>query len=173
MAKASLKLVNSTAATMLIFRYKPDGLEGEPICSTDGLAMGHSRHVYLIILPFFSGVYMDNKPWYAAGCKGIGRSRKINKDAFLDGSAVGMWCVANGLIGHAKGELASRMIVDYLTRLNCAELFPLSPAQIDQCLHVVNAQLVALAARELPGEIMGSTAAVLILGHAQAHFLWA
>lgn len=116
---------------------------------------------------------MGNKPWYAAGNTDIGRRRKINEDAFLDASAVGMWCVADGLGGHAKGELASRMIVDYLARLNRAELFPLSPAQIDQCLHVVNAQLVALAARQFPGKIIASTVAVLILGHAQAHCLWA
>jgi serine/threonine protein phosphatase PrpC len=116
---------------------------------------------------------MGNKSWWAAGGSDIGRRRKVNEDAFLDGSKVGMWCVADGLGGHANGELASRMIVDYLARLNRAELFPLAPAQIDQCMHVVNAQLIALAASHPTGKTMSSTAAVLILGHAQVHCLWA
>ncbi|MFM9886493.1 MAG: PP2C family protein-serine/threonine phosphatase, partial [Burkholderiales bacterium] len=44
--------------------------------------------------------------WTSSSCSHRGRVRKINEDACLDQSERGMWAVADGMGGHACGELA-------------------------------------------------------------------
>ena len=42
----------------------------------------------------------------------IGRRRKVNEDCYLCDDALGLWIVADGMGGHAAGEVASREAVD-------------------------------------------------------------
>ena len=50
----------------------------------------------------------------AIGATDVGRKRNHNEDAFLVMPESGLFCVADGLGGHASGEVASRMAVDEL-----------------------------------------------------------
>jgi serine/threonine protein phosphatase PrpC len=50
----------------------------------------------------------------SAGLSDIGRRREINEDYFLSDDDVGLYVVADGVGGHAKGEVASREAVDEL-----------------------------------------------------------
>lgn len=84
-----------------------------------------------------------------------------------------MGCEAEGLVGHTKKDLARRMIDDFFGRMNRGELFPLSSALINQCLHGVIAQLIALSVGQYLARIMVSTGAVLVLGNGRVHGLWA
>src|SRR5215470_826053 len=50
----------------------------------------------------------------SAGCTDIGKRRQHNEDFFLCDDTVGLYVVADGVGGHAKGEVASREAVDEL-----------------------------------------------------------
>jgi protein phosphatase len=48
------------------------------------------------------------------GLTDVGRRRESNEDALLDGSDVGLYAVADGMGGHAAGEVASRIAIETL-----------------------------------------------------------
>ncbi len=52
----------------------------------------------------------------AAGSTDVGCVRKHNEDSFLADSDLGLFVVADGLGGHAAGEVASQIVVDTVAR---------------------------------------------------------
>lgn len=46
------------------------------------------------------------------GISDVGRQRKLNEDSFLSDDELGLYVVADGVGGHAKGEIASAQAVD-------------------------------------------------------------
>jgi len=48
----------------------------------------------------------------SAGATDVGRRRQVNQDCFLCDDEIGLWVVADGMGGHAAGEVASREAVD-------------------------------------------------------------
>lgn len=116
---------------------------------------------------------MEKIDWESAATTDIGTVRKVNEDSCLEAPEVGMWCVADGMGGHDKGDVASRMIVDYLNCLNTPDHYPLTTDQISERLLSVNSRLVDMAEQLPSPSVVGSTVVVLNFDDNQAHCVWA
>ncbi|WDS37801.1 PP2C family serine/threonine-protein phosphatase [Pseudoxanthomonas sp.] len=97
----------------------------------------------------------------SAGQSETGKVRRHNEDAILVREDAGLWVVADGLGGHAAGDLASGMIVDRLAALpRRGQLSDFIDA-IEDALVQINAELLQIA-RHRQVDIIGSTVVVLV-----------
>jgi len=110
--------------------------------------------------------------WTSAARTDIGLVRSNNEDMMLDRPERRMWAVADGMGGHAYGEVASRMTVDALDALPPAESLQQAIAQARVCLLAVNGALVAeAAARNVP--VIGTTLVLLLASGRSGACVWA
>jgi protein phosphatase len=110
--------------------------------------------------------------WTSAARTDVGLVRSRNEDAFLAQPERGLWAVADGMGGHAFGDVASRAVVDALATLGTASSLPALVEAARAKLSKVNLELRANAqARRVP--MIGSTVVVLLAHGAEMACLWA
>jgi type VI secretion system protein ImpM len=109
----------------------------------------------------------------SAGQTDVGRVRSVNQDAFLERSDAGLWVVADGLGGHADGDVASRMVCDALMDFTPSASLDDVVEEVRQRLHDVNDHLLRTSARSLRGAKIGSTVVVLLIRQNQCAAMWA
>ena len=110
--------------------------------------------------------------WSSASQTHVGKVRTRNEDACLDLAGSGLWVVADGMGGHAAGELASRSIVEALADFRQSGNLEHSLGEVRHRLQQVNAGLLEEARRSRV-EVIGSTVVVLLVNAAYATVLWA
>lgn len=115
---------------------------------------------------------LEGNTWSSVGCTHVGKVRDHNEDAYLNLPEQSLWAVADGMGGHAEGEVASRMIVDSLRKYQHTALLGTNVRQIVQRLRTVNNALLQRAGSE-PSTIIGSTVAILLANHQYCVCLWA
>lgn len=114
---------------------------------------------------------MQNSPWQSFAKTDIGIVRKVNEDEFFHNASAQIWCVADGMGGHKRGDLASHLIASYLTDLVEKSRTPLSVERVCACMQSVNTKLVEISQKQQA--IIGSTVVVLLFSDNQAHCIWA
>jgi protein phosphatase len=110
--------------------------------------------------------------WTSSARSDAGRVREINEDACLDQPQPGRWAVADGMGGHAVGDLASRLVIDALSRLASPVSMKTLIADARTRLQTANRQLRDEAARRQVQRI-GSTVVVLLACDRFCGYLWA
>jgi protein phosphatase len=110
--------------------------------------------------------------WTSSARSDAGRVREINEDACLDQPGPGRWAVADGMGGHAVGDLASRLVIDSLSRLAAPISLKALLADARTRLQTANRQLRDEAAKRQVQRI-GSTVVVLLACDRFCGYLWA
>jgi protein phosphatase len=115
---------------------------------------------------------MDSR-WQTAFDTHPGTRRKTNEDAVLACPDLRLWAVADGMGGHAAGDVASQSIAEALAtvtpRLSLAEMVD----QVDDVLCSVNHQLRDHAQAHCRGRTVGSTVVTMLARDGVGVVLWA
>jgi len=109
----------------------------------------------------------------SAGASNVGCVREINQDSFLERPDAGIWGVADGLGGHANGEVASRMVCDALADVVPDSSFENLIELVRQRVGDVNEQLIRAATRPVNAVHSGSTVVTLLARGSSCAILWA
>lgn len=111
--------------------------------------------------------------WQTCALTDVGIRRKHNEDAIMSRPDSGLWAVADGMGGHAAGDVASGMIVQALEGLPRAENFSVFVDQVEDALLRVNHAIREKAAAEFSGNMMGSTVVSMVAGDGYGACVWA
>ncbi|MEM7252486.1 MAG: protein phosphatase 2C domain-containing protein [Pseudomonadota bacterium] len=110
--------------------------------------------------------------WTSDAATHPGYVRHQNEDALFDGPSVGLWAVADGMGGHAAGDVASSTIVERLEQLKPADTLSHFTDDVEDALLGANARLREIAIRR-NGQTIGSTVVALLIRGRFALCLWA
>ena len=109
----------------------------------------------------------------SAAASDVGLVRKVNEDAFVERSEVGIWAVADGLGGHRDGEIASRMVCDALAELVPDPTFERTIEAARQQLQSVNDYLLRTGTHATLADRSASTVVMLLVRGTSCAVLWA
>lgn len=111
--------------------------------------------------------------WVTGQLSDVGCVRELNEDAVMSDDELGLWAVADGMGGHAVGDVASRMIVEALERLHNEEKLSDFVDRIEETLIAVNNDILDYSERNCDSATMGSTLVALAVRGRVGVCLWA
>lgn len=111
--------------------------------------------------------------WHSHARTDVGRVRTINEDACLDHNTAGLWIVADGMGGHAAGDVASQLITSTMAKLDHPGDLNEFVDAVEQGFLDVNRRLLDLSTRELDNQTIGSTVVALLAHEDHCAIMWA
>jgi len=102
----------------------------------------------------------------------VGMVRKLNEDAFAERTDIGVWVVADGMGGHAAGEVASKAVTDAIKSLAPCGSFEEMHQAVRDCLKATNQQLLSHSDEYADQRTPGSTVVVLVINGTQGAVVW-
>jgi len=118
---------------------------------------------------------MDNSSvsWKSSQFSHKGNVRTYNEDACLIRDDMQLWVVADGMGGHAAGDIASNMIMEKLALVSPNDDLAVLVDEIDDALIEVNTTLKQMAVEKYQGRTIGSTVVSMCAVGEFLAFLWA
>ena len=110
--------------------------------------------------------------WSSSARTDPGAEREANEDAYLERPDIGLWAVADGMGGHARGEVASAMLVESLRQVVRPATLSAYVDEVEDRILTVNRRLREYAA-ERGLKTIGATVAALLAFQDLAVCLWA
>jgi serine/threonine protein phosphatase PrpC len=115
----------------------------------------------------------DGMQWSSAVLTDVGKVRQINEDACAAWPETGIWAVADGMGGHAAGDLASSSIIDALGGIGRQVALSDMVDAVEDSLLDVNRALLAEATTRGAETTIGSTVVALLAHRNHCACLWA
>jgi serine/threonine protein phosphatase PrpC len=100
----------------------------------------------------------------------VGCVRTLNEDALLNKPEIGLWAVADGMGGHAHGDIASKIVVDGLAGV---QDFSSADSFQNAARNRINAANDNLVQRAAQAGVMGATIVNLLVHQDRFSCLWA
>ncbi len=110
--------------------------------------------------------------WSARTATDVGKVRKVNEDSHLDRTDLGLWVVADGMGGHAAGDVASKMVVEILGSMPADGSLAKAAEELELRLEKANADLVQLA-KDSRKKTIGCTVVAMCVRGDHALVAWA
>ena len=111
--------------------------------------------------------------WWSCCRTTAGRRRSINEDAFLNMDDVGLWIVADGMGGHARGDMASHFVVDAFDGLVKPQSMDEFAGVVKQRLRQANQRMRDQFSGSGPEQMMGSTVVAFLVFKREWRCIWA
>ncbi|NNE38298.1 MAG: serine/threonine-protein phosphatase [Gammaproteobacteria bacterium] len=111
--------------------------------------------------------------WSSHAITNVGKVRKHNEDSVLARPEIGLWVVADGMGGHAKGDVASQMIVESMKKIHEGTTLAKFIDDIEDRIDEVNKKLVDIARESKKRVTIGSTVVMMHTYDKYCIYLWA
>lgn len=111
--------------------------------------------------------------WWSSCLSDTGRRRRVNEDAYLNRDEIGLWVVADGMGGHFRGDIASRIIVDSFKDLARPQTIEEFAALVRERVKRANVSICHKVLDSDAGKIMGSTVVIFLVYNQEWLCLWA
>jgi serine/threonine protein phosphatase PrpC len=111
--------------------------------------------------------------WTSHGISDVGKVRRHNEDSMLVRPEMGLWAVADGMGGHAKGDVASQMIVETLRKVHEGTTLARCIDDIEDRIIEVNARLLEKAKESAKRITIGSTLVIMLAYDRYCVYIWA
>jgi serine/threonine protein phosphatase PrpC len=112
---------------------------------------------------------MSRFRWSSGVCTHRGNVRERNEDAALDGGDSGLWVVADGMGGHDRGDLASRLLIERLADVPGSGSLDDYILQISDAADEVNRELLD---QEHGDNVSGTTMVALSVAQGNCACVW-
>ena len=103
-----------------------------------------------------------NFSWVSSSRTDVGNERQVNEDACLELPGRGLWVVADGMGGHAAGDVASQMLVSKLQGVDSHDKLSEFVDDVEDRVLEVNGRLHDMSFEGDDPKVMGSTLAALL-----------
>ncbi len=110
--------------------------------------------------------------YHSGAVTSTGKVRRVNEDAMLQNSLEGLWLVADGMGGHAGGQVASRAVVECVTNSGLPPDLNGKVHMISRALHAANRRLLNHAIHNPSHKGLGSTVAALVTEDRHSAIVW-